>query len=299
MSQIKLVSVLLVCFALTSCERTQKSTSFESTERVEAPTTTGFVAEENDGKITITGYNGTENVVIIPSTVNDMPIVAIGESAFEHKELKRVTIPDSIITIGKDAFRTNQLTSITIPNSVISIGSGAFQNNQLTRVIISNSLTSIEMDTFYFNQITSVTIPDSVISIGSRAFGTNQLTNATISNSVTSIEKEAFSGNKLTNITIPNSVTSIGREAFYFNQITNVTIPNNVTFIGERAFSAVLSFDDPLSSITIGANVKVERTSGYGNDRFVIFSRIYNDNGNQAGTYTWSGNTWSRGAFTF
>ena len=36
----------------------------------------------NDGAITITGYTGTNAVVIIPSTTNGLPITSIGDDAF-------------------------------------------------------------------------------------------------------------------------------------------------------------------------------------------------------------------------
>jgi len=85
----------------------------------------GFQAIENDGKITITGYVGTEKNLTIPASVNGKPIDAIGNEAFKNKGLTSVIIPDSIISIGNNAFSGNKLTSITIPNSVTSIGINA------------------------------------------------------------------------------------------------------------------------------------------------------------------------------
>ena len=51
-------------------------------------------------------------------------------SPFEgNKELKSLTIGESVTSIGSDAFRDcSGLTSVVIPNSVIEIGAGAFYN---------------------------------------------------------------------------------------------------------------------------------------------------------------------------
>ena len=140
----------------------------------------GFVAVQEGGRITITGYNGTARDVVIPAEVNGIPIVAIGARAFANNQLTSVTIGNSVTSIGEMAFANNRLTSVTIGNSVTSIGKEAFQHNQLTSVTIGNSVTSIGEWAFFRNQLTSVTIPNSVTSIGHGAFQDNPLTSVTI-----------------------------------------------------------------------------------------------------------------------
>ena len=140
-----------------------------------------FVIEVNDdGQITLTGYNGTSANVVIPDEINGMPVVEIGSAVFERKQLTNVIIGNNVIRIGSEAFASNQLISVIIPDSVTVIGIAAFINNQLTSVTIGNSVTSIGNYAFSQNQLTSVTIPNSVTYLGDSVFYGNQLISITI-----------------------------------------------------------------------------------------------------------------------
>ncbi|MCL2792231.1 MAG: leucine-rich repeat domain-containing protein [Spirochaetaceae bacterium] len=85
---------------------------------------------EEEGKIIISRYIGESKDVVIPRRINQMPVVAIGDSAFMESELTSVTIPNSVTHIDIRAFAENQLTSVTIPNSIAThIGNRAFDSN--------------------------------------------------------------------------------------------------------------------------------------------------------------------------
>jgi hypothetical protein len=76
-----------------------------------------------NGTVTITGYTGTNADVVIPSTIDGLPVTAIGDSAFIYcTSLTSVSIPSSVTSIGDHAFgNCISLTSVTIPNSVTNI----------------------------------------------------------------------------------------------------------------------------------------------------------------------------------
>jgi hypothetical protein len=190
----------------------------------------------DNGGITMTGYKGDSKGVIIPSKINNLPVLAIGYRAFYGYDLTSVTIPNSVTSIGNWAFYSNQLTSVTIPNSITSIGNEAFRDNKLTSVAIPNSVTYIGYYAFAENKLTSVVIPNSVTSIGDYAFAWNQLTSVAIPNSVAYIGNYAFAWNQLTSVAIPNSVTYIGDRAFAENKLTSVIIPKSVKDLDDNAF---------------------------------------------------------------
>src|SRR5665647_1020082 len=89
-----------------------------------------FTFTTNNGAITITGYNGTGGVVVIPSATNGYPVTSIGDTAFSNKvNVTIVIIPNSVTNIGVSAFRLcTSMTNVTIGSSVTSIGSFAFQS---------------------------------------------------------------------------------------------------------------------------------------------------------------------------
>ena len=87
-----------------------------------------FTYAESKGTITITGYSCPEGVAVIPSLIDNKPVVGIGYEAFLNcAGLTSITIPSSVTTIAQRAFYgCIGLTSVAIPSSVSTIGHHAF-----------------------------------------------------------------------------------------------------------------------------------------------------------------------------
>jgi hypothetical protein len=112
----------------------------------------------DNGTIAVNQYTGSGGAVIIPSTVNGLPVTRIGDYTFyQCTSLTSVTIPDSVTSIGTNAFyNCTGLTNVIIPNSVINIANNAFVHcSSLTSVTIPNNVASI--GNFAFNNCTSLT----------------------------------------------------------------------------------------------------------------------------------------------
>jgi len=184
---------------------------------------------DNQDGVIIIDYIGSSITVAIPETINEMPVISIGDFAFQDKQLTAILIPDSVISIGNGAFKENKLTNVTIPDSIISIGQDAFRNNRLNKIVISNKITFIGHDAFRGNQLTGVTIPNGITTIESGVFAENQLATIFIPNSVVSIEELAFTDNCLREIFIPESVKNISSNAFTNNILTYINIGTNVS----------------------------------------------------------------------
>ena len=76
------------------------------------------------GNIEITGYHGKSVKIAIPQTIEDHPVVAIGDNAFSwSSDLISVTVPEGVLTIGEAAFSwCESLQEIHLPSTVRTIG---------------------------------------------------------------------------------------------------------------------------------------------------------------------------------
>lgn len=161
-----------------------------------AAATNKFFFDETTG--TITGYDGTDTVVVIPSKINGFTVEAINNAAFPNSAVTSVTIPDSVTSIHDVSFfNCSQLTNISIPNSVTYIGYSAFSYcTSLKSITLPSSLSTISRALFSgCSQLTTIHIPDSVSSIQFYAFhDCENLKTIRIPVSVTSIRDFAFDG---------------------------------------------------------------------------------------------------------
>ena len=93
----------------------------------------GFVFDGKTG--TIVGYNGNETDITLPSVIKGVPVVSIGDYAFEGKGIESLVIPDSVEYIGKEAFANNDLGDVRIPNDT-SFSPDSFNGNGAELVIV-------------------------------------------------------------------------------------------------------------------------------------------------------------------
>ena len=221
----------------------------------------------NGTTYTVTGYEGKDTVIVIPGSVDGIPVTAIAQNAFKGKQrITSITVPDSVTTIGTYAFSgCISLTELNLGNGVKTIsGYMAYECTKLQSIVIPDSVTSIGYDAFqYCSSLVSVDIPNSVTSIGSNAFAyCSSLVSVTIPDSVTTIDSCAFRDcSNLTSVVIPDSVTSIGSQAFYYcSNLTSVVIGDSVTSIGSQAFY----YCSNLASVVIGDSVTSVGSSAFG-----------------------------------
>ena len=222
---------------------------------------------------TITKYNGTDTVVVIPSKINGVTVTTIGTDAFLGLNITSVTIPANVTEIGSNAFAG--CTNLTIvhyagdwSNLTIQSGNPAVQDAANAPLFdfefILNNTAVVVTNYKYNGAAADVTIPSRyqgkpVTTIGHAAFFNSAVTSVTIPDSVTSISDEAFINcPKLTNISIPNSVTYIGFSAFSScTSLKSITLPSSLSFISGALFlgcSQLTTIHIPVSVTSIGNN---------------------------------------------
>ena len=191
----------------------------------------------NNGTITITRYTGASGSVVVPDTINGLPVTQIGHYAFQfHFGLTNVTLPGSVTSIEDWAFQSCKgLTSIWIPAGVRSIAHFAFDS--------CTSLSAMEVDALnpVYGSIDGFLLDWSRTTLIQCPMGKTGA--ITIPDGITTIGYQAFSNcTNLTRVTIPPSVTTIGYEAFYLcTSLAEITVPTSVTNIEHRAFDTCIS----------------------------------------------------------
>jgi hypothetical protein len=224
--------------------------------------------------VVITGYSGKAAAVDIPGTIEDFPVVEIGDRAFAKAKINSVIIPDSVTRLGaycfsfadaqKDDVTPNPtLRTVRFPKNLKEIGEGAFAVcTTLSAVTLPAALTSLGTYAFFgCAALTTLTLPDTVTTIGEGAFlYCKALKAVTLKAGITSIGARAFASCEgLTTVSIPDSVTSIGNNAFSnCTALTTLTIPNGVvsieyaTFYGCTGLTTV-NIPDSVTSVKRGA----------------------------------------------
>ena len=188
--------------------------------------------------VTIIGYQGVGNPggnLIIPDTIEGLPVTTIGYAAIRHTSLASITIPPSVTSIGDIALDWN-------------LG--------LTSVYFEGNAPSIGADVFDFDPVTVYYLPGT-LGWGSTFGGVPAVVNpacqfdCTTNNGTVTITGYSGSGGA---VTIPGEinnlpVTGIGMRAFEGCDLTSVTMGNSVTNIDPSAFVFCFS----LTAITVDA----------------------------------------------
>lgn len=233
-----------------------------------------FTKNTEGDAYTVTGYSGKAIEIDIPATYDDLPVTAIGDSAFKDcKTVKIINIPDSVETIGDYAFRyCSELESVNFgaESRLNSIGIYAFFGcRKLPTITLPSTLTSIGLSAFdSCDVLESITIPASVTSIGEYVFswciGLNEITvesgNPVYHSAgnclIRTADKTLIAGTNTSVIPDNGSVEIIARDAFSCRgTLAEIVIPEGVTKISNRAFTectALRTVSIPSTVTTIG-----------------------------------------------
>jgi len=237
---------------------------------------------------TIIYYEGSGNVVI-PSQIDGVDVVTIGEQAFAGcSDLLKLTIPDTVTSIGAGAFnKCNSLTSITMGANMQSIGEKAFSgcSNLTTLKIGANvqnigeraflnccGMTSIDVDvnnTFYSSN-SGVLFDKGQTTLICYPPGRSN-SSYSVPDGVETLSPDAFAiCMNLQSVTVPASITSIGSYAFYScENLTEIKMAAKVQIIDEGVFA----YCSNLKKISISGTV--EKLEAYAFQACNSLSEIY------------------------
>jgi hypothetical protein len=199
-----------------------------------------------DNTITITGYSGTNAILMIPSETNGYPITSIAGDAFQYLSgVVSITIPSSITNIGDQAFRfSTSITEVYFQSNAPSFGYYIFFGDDSVIVYYPPGTTG--WDPAILGR-PAIAFPFSFTtnSGGIQVTGYNG-TNSDVAvpyaingEPVTSIDSYAFQDSwTLTTVSISDNVNTIGDYAFAScSNLNYVTIGMGLTNIGTATFT--------------------------------------------------------------
>ena len=185
-----------------------------------------FVYEKTEGGVVITGYEGESKDVVIPESIGDKSVVAIGSAAFDAKPIQSVIIPESVTRIEKYAFRRcGKLTSVTIKGNIKEIADGAF---------------------YYCIGLEKIDLPDGIERIGVNAFGGAGLTEIELPDSVKTVDAYAFyECHEMKRFIGGKGLEVIGESALATCvHLEELVLENGLKTVGAYALSACISMKD-------------------------------------------------------
>ena len=211
-----------------------------------------FTYEIREGQVTITGYTGSDEHVVIPSEIEGQPVTELGRRAFgENTQAKSFVLPDSLRRIGDQCFMLcENLETIEIPAQVEKINNFAFACClRLSRVTLPASVA--EIGAFVFNccpELIEISVSEGNPNYSSRdgvLFDEEQTTLIKYPSNRAAVE-----------YTIPETVRKMTHWAFdYCQNLETVVIPDGLTIIDPGAFTECYSLqkiDIPNTVTNIG-----------------------------------------------
>lgn len=215
-----------------------------------------------DGTVTLAdnlfeNWLGNATTFHIPASVEQ-----IGNRAFAYTQIKALPEMLGLKRIGGEAFYgCKNLKKLTIPETVEYIGGGAFygcsniwsltynainaecesfmeSNAPLEKIVIGDKVRRLPRGIFSGREFTEVTLPACLERIDDYAFsGCENLTTINLSDSIRYIGDNAFYGcSSLKNIHWPLRLTTIGSRAFRQTALETISLPEGVTSVGDGAF---------------------------------------------------------------
>lgn len=232
-----------------------------------------FAYTAADGEVTITEYIGTSEHVLIPDTIDGLPVTALGHRAFYEKTVTTVVVPDSVTEIGDLCFSgDNYLVSLKLPDGLAELPYAALESCfRLMDFDLPKELKKISGSALQYNYyLTHLTLPSSLTEIEQLNFiGLYGLQSLTLAEDNAAFKLDETNGLLMTadgtrllhcfsdivpaeEIILPEGLKTVDPFAFHYDyDVKRIVLPEGVETIGAMAFAMCPN----LTEIVIPASV--------------------------------------------
>lgn len=246
-----------------------------------------FAYTADGGEVTITDYVGTSEHVLIPDTIDGLPVTALGHRAFYEKTVTTVVVPDSVTEIGAACFSgDNYLVSLKLPDGLKRLPPASLEScMRLYDFDLPQSLEKIYSSVFEFNYyLTHLTLPSSLTEIEQLNFiGLYGLQSLTLAEDNAAFKLDETNGLLMTadgtrllhcfsdivpaeEIILPEGVKIVDPFAFHYDyDVKRVVLPEGVETIGAMAFAMCPNLTEiviPASVTDIGVMDELDGRTG-------------------------------------
>ena len=210
-----------------------------------------FSEDIEKGEISITGYNGRMQELVIPSEINGKPVTAIESLVFAYNstqnKVESVKIPDSVLDIYNSFSDMPKLKSVDLGTGITYIGTGSFRNcESLCEIIIPDSVSKIgtviadktQCPFTGCSSLENVIFDEDKIEFTGYCFeGSPWLENQKNGEAYAVIHNRVVGGGSAEGSVVIDKGSEIAEMSFMYNdEITEVTIGGNIDTIGFAAF---------------------------------------------------------------
>lgn len=246
-----------------------------------------FAYTADGGEVTITEYIGESEHVLIPDTIDGLPVTALGHQAFYEKTVTTVVVPDSVTEIGAACFSgDNYLVSLKLPDGLKRLPPASLEScMRLYDFDLPQSLEKIYSSVFEFNYyLTHLTLPSSLTEIEQLNFiGLYGLQSLTLAEDNAAFKLDETNGLLMTadgtrllhcfsdispaeEIILPEGVKIVDPFAFHYDyDVKRIVLPEGVETIGAMAFAMCPNLTEiviPASVTDIGVMDGLEGRTG-------------------------------------
>ncbi len=246
-----------------------------------------FAYTADGGEVTITDYIGTSEHVLIPDTIDGLPVTALGHRAFYEKTVTTVVVPDSVTEIGAACFSgDNYLVSLKLPDGLKRLPPASLEScMRLYDFDMPQGLEKIYSSVFEFNYyLTHLTLPSSLTEIEQLNFiGLYGLQSLTLAEDNAAFKLDETNGLLMTadgtrllhcfsdispaeEIILPEGVKIVDPFAFHYDyDVKRIALPEGAETIGAMAFAMCPNLTEiviPASVTDIGVMDGLEGRTG-------------------------------------
>lgn len=246
-----------------------------------------FAYTAADGEVTITEYIGTSEHVLIPDTIDGLPVTALADKAFYEKHVTTVVVPDSVTEIGDLCFSgDNYLVSLTLPDELAELSYAALESCfRLMDFDLPQGLKKISGSALQYNYyLTHLTLPSSLTEIEQLNFiGLYGLQSLTLAEDNAAFKLDETNGLLMTadgtrllhcfsdispaeEIILPEGAKIVDPFAFHYDyDVKRIVLPEGVETIGAMAFAMCPNLTEiviPASVTDIGVMDGLEGRTG-------------------------------------